>query len=120
MKYPFVGQYAVTDSFTVSLMQRGRNSMKVIAVAAGLPEKVLVHPYDPSTSFTNLTLSYTPHTSFGKTELYLNVQNLFNKEPDVYYAGANSSPGVGLTGFFPPNGDDIVGRYYTAGLRFRL
>jgi outer membrane receptor protein involved in Fe transport len=119
VKYTFIGDFAVTNKFRVSLMQRGRNSMKVVAVANGTPDKVLVHPYDPSISYTNLTLSYAPTSSLGQIELYANVQNLFNREPDPYYAGANSSPGVGLTGFFPPNGDDIVGRYYTLGFRFR-
>jgi outer membrane receptor protein involved in Fe transport len=119
VKYTLIGQFGITDNFLVSLMQRGRNSMKVVSVAAGQTDKVLVHPYDPSIGYTNLTLSYTMGSSASRTELYANVQNLFNKAPDVYYAGANSSPGVGLTGFFPPNGDDIVGRYYTLGFRYR-
>jgi outer membrane receptor protein involved in Fe transport len=56
----------------------------------------------------------------GKTELYFNVQNLFNQQPKVVYAGANANPGIGLFGFFPPNGDDIIGRYYTFGVRTRF
>ncbi len=120
VKYTVLADYAITDQFIVSLMQRGRNKLQVVAVPQGTPEKVLVQPYDPATTYTNLTLTYKPKVSSGRVEVYLNVQNLFNKDPEVYYAGANSSPGVGLGGFFPPNGDDIVGRYYTLGVRLHF
>jgi hypothetical protein len=52
--------------------------------------------------------------------VYFSVQNLFNQLPEVRYAGADSSPGVGLSGFFPPNGEDIVGRYLTMGFRSKF
>jgi iron complex outermembrane recepter protein len=122
VKYTFVSQYAITDKLTVNVMQRGRNRMKAVAVVRGQAPRVFRdgRDYDPATSYTNLTLSYMLNGSLGQTQLYVNVQNLFNKQPEVAYAGANSSPGVGLAGFFPPNGDDIVGRYYTVGARLRF
>jgi outer membrane receptor protein involved in Fe transport len=118
-KYTVIAQYDFTEDFNVSIMERGRNSMKVISVTQGLPAPVFMHPYDPSIAYTNLNLSYHLHPSLGSTEIYLNIQNLFNRQPSQYFAGANSSPGVGLGGFFPPAGDDIVGRYYMLGVRFR-
>jgi outer membrane receptor protein involved in Fe transport len=94
--------------------------MKAVAVVQGQAPRVFRdRDYDPATSYTNLTLSYLIKHGAGQTQVYFNVQNLFNKQPEVSYAGANSSPGVGLAGFFPPNGDDIVGRYYTLGFRYR-
>lgn len=121
VKYTFVAQYAITDAWDVSIMQRGRNRMKAVAVVRGQAPRVFRdgRDYDPATSYTNLTVSYLLKHAAGQTQLYANVQNLFNKQPEVAYAGANSSPGVGLQGFFPPNGDDIVGRYYTVGFRYR-
>ena len=121
VKYTFIAQYSVTGKLTASILQRGRNSLKAVGVVQGQAAKVFAngHDYDPSANYTNLNLSYLMKSGVGQTELYFNVQNLFNREPDVSYAGANSSPGVGLQGFFPPNGDDIVGRYYTVGFRYQ-
>jgi outer membrane receptor protein involved in Fe transport len=120
VKYTLIGQYSLTDALSLSVMERGRSAMKAVGVVKGQAPKVFLNgDRDPDTAFTNLTLSYQLKDVAwgGQTQVYLNVQNLFDKQPDVRYAGANSSPGVGLSGFFPPNGDDIVGRYFTAGFR---
>ena len=72
----------------------------------------------PPVWYTDLTLDYklTPGTS--DMNVFLNVRNLFNKQPDPYAAsGANAQIGS-LGGYIP--GEDIVGRYFTLGVRFKL
>jgi outer membrane receptor protein involved in Fe transport len=120
VKWTVIGEYDITDKWSVVLLERGRSALRAIAVNEGQPQKVFSGgAYDPATAYTNLTVTYRfmHPPGAGRTELYLSVQNLFNAQPNVRYAGANTSPGVGLSGFFPPNGDDIVGRYFTLGFR---
>jgi outer membrane receptor protein involved in Fe transport len=122
-KYTVIASYDVTDHFNVSWMQRGRGSMKAFAVAEGLPEKIFLNgkDRDPAITYSNVTLTYNiDGPGGGRSEFYFNVQNLFNQQPKVRYAGPNANPGLGLFGFFPPNGDDIVGRYFTVGFRSRF
>ena len=55
--------------------------------------------------------------SDSQTELFFNVQNLFNKQPPAAaFLGANGA--VGYFGGFA-YGDDPVGAYFTVGLRYR-
>jgi outer membrane receptor protein involved in Fe transport len=126
VKYTLLAQYDIIQDLTLTAMVRGRSDMKAVGVVEGQPKKIFRNgeDRDPALAWTNLTLNYTMHRGLiggdGKTDLYLSVANVFNQQPAVRYAGANSSPGVGLSGFFPPNGDDIVGRYYTMGFRSRF
>jgi outer membrane receptor protein involved in Fe transport len=120
LKFTLLATYDFTDRFSMTAMVRGRESMKAIGVVEGQPQKVFLNGNnrDPATAWVNLSATYKlPDSVPGQSEVYGTIQNLFNKQPDVVYAGANSSPGVGLGGFFPPNGDDIVGRYFTVGFR---
>ena len=79
---------------------------------------VFSSPPVPAIAYTDLTLSYMLHSSVGNTELYVNIQNLFNQQP-VPVAGTGGASSVpGLFGGYA-QGDDTVGRYFALGLRFR-
>jgi outer membrane receptor protein involved in Fe transport len=69
----------------------------------------------PSVTYTDVTINY----KFGRDnryEAFLNVQNLFDTQPPLQADSAN--PGLQ----FPTNRAmyDVMGRYMTAGLRFRM
>jgi len=71
-----------------------------------------------SVAYTDATLSYTiPHRE-GEFNLYVNVQNAFDKQPPPAPTPASAIfPGI------PPlyaSGDDVVGRYWTVGVRARF
>ncbi len=68
----------------------------------------------PAVAYTNTTLGYR----MGRANYFLSVQNLFNKQPTPYgaFGGASTVPGL-FGGFY--NGEDTIGRYYTAGVRLR-
>ncbi len=59
-----------------------------------------------------MNLSY----KFDRNEVFLNIQNLLDTQPPIVADGAN--PGLQ----FPTNRSryDVIGRYFTLGLRFRL
>lgn len=80
----------------------------------GTPGLVFDVPNLPSIYYTDLALQFTGWKSIIP---YLSVQNAFNKQPPI----APSTFSAGVPGlFYPvPNGGtfDIVGRYFTVGLR---
>jgi hypothetical protein len=65
-------------------------------------------------AYTNLTVSY----QVERTQYFLSVQNLFDKQPTPYGNIGGSSGVPGLFGGFVP-GEDTIGRYFTVGLRYR-
>ncbi len=70
------------------------------------------YPIGPNVAYTDANISY----KFDNQELFLNVQNLFDTQPPIVADGAN--PGLQ----FPTNRGryDVIGRYVTLGLRFKL
>jgi len=80
------------------------------------PDRTLVYSEDrlAPAAYTNATLTWRHE---GK-ELYFAVQNVFDKQPHPF-GGVGGASGVpGLFGGYP-QGDDIIGRYYTIGFRLR-
>jgi outer membrane receptor protein involved in Fe transport len=123
VKYTLIAQYDVTDQLNLGVLIHGQGAMKAVGVVEGQAKKIFNggSDRDPAIAYTNLTLTYRLKPGvLGDTSLFANVANVFNQQPAVRYAGANSSPGVGLSGFFPPNGEDIVGRYYTVGFKSKF
>ncbi|MBC2665862.1 TonB-dependent receptor [Novosphingobium flavum] len=120
-KYTAIASFDITDQINLTWMQRGRGAMKAFAVPAGTTEKEFVggNRVAPVT-YSNVTLTFDVKHGGGDFQFYANVQNLFNQQPKVTYAGGNANPGLGLFGFFPANGDDVVGRYFTAGVRAKF
>ncbi len=67
---------------------------------------------------SNLNLNYRVAAVKGELDVFLNVQNLFNKKPppaNFYGTMANTGQFGGWA-----TSDDIVGRYYTAGARYKF
>jgi outer membrane receptor protein involved in Fe transport len=106
--------YQVVGNFTATLQERYRNALKQHA------SPVLFFAWGklPPVWYTDVTLNYKMTPAVGDLNLFFNVRNLFNKQPDHYAAsGANAQIGS-LGGYLP--GEDIIGRYYTAGLRYKF
>lgn len=98
----------------VDLMERWRSAMKL----SGIPTDVFVSNHVDSFATTSATLGYNAHIGSHQAELYLNVSNLFNADPPVGgYTGNGGRAGL-RDGFV--GGDDVRGRYYTAGARIKF
>ena len=70
----------------------------------------------PAYLYTDVSLSYRTEISGHEITPYLTIENLFNKRPPI--AGTtNSVPGL----FFPSaRGYDVIGRFFTMGVRGRF
>ena len=66
----------------------------------------------------DMNLSYDINRGKSNTELFMSVQNVFNKAAPLYEStGTAANPGFA----YPiTRGDDVIGRYFTAGFRFKL
>jgi len=80
----------------------------------GTPGLVYHVPNLPAIAYTDLALRFT---GWDKITPYASIQNVFNKQPPLApFPVSSSVPGL----FYPvPNGGsfDVVGRYYTVGIR---
>jgi iron complex outermembrane receptor protein len=105
----------VQGPFRFDLLQRYHNSTR----RAADPTQVWAVGKVPSRTYSDVTISYDVKVLGGTTQVYLNVQNLFNRAPAVHGAtgGSSSVPGLFLA---TTNGDDIIGRYFTAGFRAKF
>ena len=65
--------------------------------------------------YTDMTLRYTIPRGDGKIEIFGTVNNLFNKQPPII-------PGITAGVNLPTNISvyDVVGRAFTAGVRFKF
>lgn len=74
-----------------------------------------VNPKTGAVFYTDLSMRYTVKHNGGELEFFTTVNNLFDKQPPIVPA---TVPGVNL----PTNISiyDIVGRAYTAGVRFKF
>lgn len=107
--------YDVTDDFRVDLSQRWRSSL----AWTGDPTQYGIGGID-DVGYTNLTFTYTIDTeTSGRYSAFLNIQNLFDTDPPP-----SGTPGLFNQPGFPTNGfavgDDVLGRYYTIGVRARF
>ena len=111
--------YKPLDNFSVSVQERWRGNLPKVDGAPPWAAAPAVYSGDAVRSFatTNLNLTYTPKLSTSKLDVFLNIQNLFNSNPPQ--AGFWGNPTPGQFGEFI-QGDDVIGRYFTAGARFRL
>jgi iron complex outermembrane receptor protein len=68
--------------------------------------------------YTDLTVAYELQVAGHELRPFLTVENLFNKKPPITGGGSNNTvPGL----FFPTaQGFDVIGRYFTVGLRGRF
>ena len=72
----------------------------------------------PAYAYTDITVAYELEVAGRTVNPFLTVENLFNKKPPITGGGSNNTvPGL----FFPsPVGFDVIGRYFTVGLRGRF
>ena len=101
-------------SFGADVQTRWRSALKQTNNSA-----VSSDPDVPAVTFTDLTLSYmVPISSKAELKTFFTVQNLFDKMAPIWQqTGSANAPGY----FYPAvNGDDIVGRYFTLGVRARF
>lgn len=99
------------EKLTVDVMERWRSAMKL----SGDPTQVWVNNRMASFATTGINLAYDLELGSGDAQVYLNVDNLFDKNPPP---GAFSGNGTraGLRDGFSP-GDDPRGRYFSIGIR---
>ncbi len=107
----FVG-YSTPD-FAIDIQERWRSSLKWDA------DRTLVFniPDVPSVAYTDITFT----AFFGRSkdkQFFLSVQNVFDKNPPVYLTSGTS--GTPAFSFPAVSGDDIIGRYMTAGVRLKF
>jgi iron complex outermembrane receptor protein len=106
--------YRISDRWSVDLSERFRSSLQFSSDPT-LPNEI---GGIASVAYTNLTVSFNVPTALQQMNVFLNVQNLFDKDPPPAGGINNNFPGA-----FPSNyavGDDTMGRYYTLGVRVRL
>lgn len=93
----------------LSAQQRWRSSLK----QTGNPTLVYDIADVPSVSYTDVSLTLRPNE---RTNIFLQVANLFDQQPPVFII-PGTSPGLNYPAVA---GDDILGRYFTAGVRLRF
>jgi len=99
--------------WAVDVQERWRSSLKWDS------NKNLVYdiPDIASVAYTDLTIAHV----FGNDrtiQLFLSVQNVFDKAPPVYLTSGTS--GTPAFSFPAVSGDDVIGRYFTAGVRIKI
>ncbi|HUO23465.1 MAG TPA: TonB-dependent receptor [Caulobacteraceae bacterium] len=106
IKYTLLADYKVTDRVDISLLERGFNGMKDASYSQTTPEVYFVKSTQPPISYTNINFAYTVPNSFGSSEFYFNIANLFNTFPTYNFTGGRDEY-------------DPVGRDFMIGVRFR-
>jgi outer membrane receptor protein involved in Fe transport len=102
-----------TDHWALDIQERWRSHL----AQNGTPGLVFLTPKVPAAAYTDMTLtSFIGHDH--RFEFFLSIQNLLNKKAPVFIAtNFSSNPNF----FYPAvDGDDILGRYFTSGVRVRF
>ena len=103
--------YQATSHFSVDLMERWRNSMKLGAD----PTQVWAYNHIDSFGTTGVNLAWADNV---RMQYYFNIQNLFNAAPPPgAYSGNGTRAGL-RDGF--ALGDDVRGRFITIGLKLKM
>jgi iron complex outermembrane receptor protein len=85
------------------------------------PTQVFAEGKIPAIAYTDLNVSYKfghASSSAKPFETFLSVENLFNKQPALFL-GSGLAGAPGFT-YPAPRDQDVVGRYFTAGVRARF
>jgi outer membrane receptor protein involved in Fe transport len=104
-------QYIVND-FSVDLRHRYQSSVNWDPNPVVISQ-FITNPRVASIEYTDITLGYK---GWEHVEPYFSVQNLFNRQPSAWANTSGSN--AGLFGGFV-DGEDLIGRYYTFGVRAR-
>jgi outer membrane receptor protein involved in Fe transport len=116
VKATFQASYDLLHDLTATMQERYRNAEK--QYASGPTPVYFAIGEQPPTFYTDLTLNYRMQPAAGDLELFLNIKNLFNKQPDPW-ASSGGNTQIGSFGGWL-QGDDPLGRYYTVGFRYKL
>ncbi len=113
LRVSLIADYTI-GNFTVDLQERWRSELKW----TGDSTQVFSTKPTAAVAYTNINLSYMLKSqAWGDTQLFLNAQNLFDKQPPAAaFVGANGN--IGVFGGYAL-GDDPIGRYITVGIRMR-
>jgi outer membrane receptor protein involved in Fe transport len=112
LRFTMLADYSRAN-WSISVMERWRQSLKW----DNDPSVVYDIPDVASVAYTDVTFSL----KFGEDSRYnafLSVQNVFDKQPPIFITPG--SAGVPSFSFPAVSGDDVIGRYLTAGIRFKL
>jgi iron complex outermembrane receptor protein len=85
----------------------------------GDPTVIYADPSLPSTIYSDVNFSYDfALPASGVLQTFVNIGNVFDKQPRISPAANRSTiPGTAVPAV---SGDDLIGRYYTAGFRVRF
>jgi outer membrane receptor protein involved in Fe transport len=107
-------RYGFTSQLSADLQTRWRNSLSMIGDPTLATNGVPI----PSFWTSNLNVNYRVPAVSGEMDVFVNVQNVFDKlPPPANFYGTAATTGQ-FGGFAV--GDDIIGRYFTAGLRYKF
>ena len=100
--------------FSLNVQERWRSRLK----QNDNPAIIFSDPPIAAVAYTDLTVSQKIAAGGHEAELFLTVENLLDKSPPIF-GGPSAS---GAPALFAPvvPGDDIMGRYFSAGIRFKL
>jgi iron complex outermembrane receptor protein len=96
--------------FDVTILNRFKSGVK----RSGDPLLIYLDPPLDAYDITDLTIGRDIKAGSRSFRFFLNIGNLFNRDPRIL---ANGSPGQVTP---TVNGDDVMGRYFTTGVRFKL
>lgn len=102
-----------TDDFSIDVQERWRSSLNWDSN----PALVYSMPDIPSVAYTDVTVTFNIGRDRDK-QVFVSAQNLFDKQSPVYLI-----PGQAATPNFQypvSTGDDVLGQYFTAGVRLRF
>ncbi len=99
------------DTWSATINERWKSKQAPYAAPI-----VYTIPVTPSYSYTDVTLEYKLKGIVDDATLFFNVQNLFDKDPPIF-GGPAGAPGLQFSSGF---GYDVVGRFYTAGVRTKF
>jgi iron complex outermembrane receptor protein len=111
-----MARYSPIERLTIDWQTRWRSELHHDAD----PTQVFAPPNKvAAASYSNINLAYRfSSPSRGQADLYLNVQNVFDKQPPgSAFSGLQTGPGR-FGGFVI--GDDPIGRYYALGVRYKF
>lgn len=105
--------YKPIDAFSIDILERWRSAL----TEQTMPSQIWTNPEVPSFYTTGLNLDYAVDSGGRKFDVFLNIQNLFDRDPPpaAYY----NSPQPGQFGGWAI-GDDPMGRYFTVGVHVKL
>lgn len=101
------------DAFSLSVQERWRSSVGPNSNT----NLVFLDGRVPSVAYTDLSLSYKFKPAGHDATLFFTVQNLFDKQPPIL---ATAPPSIANVNTPTVAGDDLIGQYISAGLRFKF